>query len=405
MAARISPLSGDLYEFTMGAAYQAAAEGRRAAGLPGREPIATFELFVRRLPAARDYLLLAGTEQALSLLRELSFTEEEVRYLQQLAVLRHAPPSYFERLRSLRFTGEAWAMAEGTRFFAHQPVLRITAPIIEAQIVETALLAILGYQTAIASKAARIVEAAAGKPVLEMGARHAHGPEAALYAARAAHLGGCVATSNTEAGMRFGIPVAGTMAHSFVMAQPGGEADEIGAFAEFCALFPGEATLLLDTYDTLGALDGMIGRGLRPRAVRLDSGDMLALSREVRVRLDRAGMREVQIVATGDLDENSIAQLVAANAPIDTFGVGTAITVSKDHPYLSMVYKLVHIKGEGIAPGTEGRAKRSQHKATDPGKKQVWRTGTVETGSHHDIVAVEDTSPTPPGRPLLSRVL
>ena len=381
---------GDLYEYTMAAAYHVQAVARaEETGTPYEEPVATFELFVRRLPPQRDYLVFCGLEQALAYLRELRFTEAEIAYLRGLSVMQYVPPSFWDRLRGLRFTGEVWAMAEGTRFYANQPVLRVSAPMIEAQLVETALLSIVGFQTVIASKAARLVEAAAGRPVAEFGARHAHGPEAALYAARAAVLGGCVATSNAEAGMLFDLKVSGTMAHSFVMAAPGGPEGEGDAFAEFCAVFPESATVLLDTYDTLRGLERMIERGLRPKAVRLDSGDLLALSRQVRARLDEAGLRAVKIVATGDLNEEKIRELVAAGAPIDSFGVGTELSTSQDHPALSKVYKLVHIEGAGIAPGTEGRSKQSTDKATKPGKKQVWRFLDGQGRRVRDIVAAE----------------
>lgn len=402
---RISILTGDLYEFTMSAAYHAADMGRRAAGGSGAEQTATFELWVRRLPPEREFLVTCGLKQALAFLRNLNVTPEEIAYLQSLPVFARALPSFWERLRTLRFTGEVWAMPEGTVCYAEQPLLRITAPLIEAQLVETALLSILGFQTAIASKAARVVHAAAGRPLIEMGARHAHGPEAALWASYAAHLGGCSATSNTEAGMHFGIPVTGTMAHSYLMAQPGGEAHEAQAFEDFCRLYGQDATLLLDTYDTLRAVDRMIARGLHPRSVRLDSGDLLALSRQVRARLDSAGLADIKIVATGDLDEYRIAELVSASAPIDVFGVGTALSVSKDHPYLSAVYKLVNLEGEGIAPGTEGRAKLSPEKETQPGKKQVWRFLDSSGARTHDMILPAD-APAPEGAiPLLEKVL
>lgn len=386
----VSALMGDLYEYTMGAAYHAHAVARAGAnGNLYEEPVATFELFVRRLPQDWGCLVFCGLEQALAYLRELRFKDEEIAYLRGLPVMRQVQPSFWERLRALRFTGEVWAMEEGIPFYANQPVLRVTAPIIEAQLVETALLAIVGFQTAIASKASRIVQAAGAKPVAEFGARHAHGPEAALYAARAAVLGGCAATSNAEAGMRFSLPVSGTMAHSFIMAVPGGPDDEGDAFAEFCAVFPGQATLLLDTYDTMRGLERMIERGLQPKAVRLDSGDLAKLSRQVRERLDRAGLEAVRIVATGDLDEHSITDLVAAAAPIDSFGVGTALSTLQGDSALSAVYKLVHIEGAGIKPGTEGRSKLSEEKSTKPGKKQVWRFYDEQGSRVRDVVAAE----------------
>lgn len=376
-------LANDLYEYTMAAAYFE----KRVQGN------ASFELFVRSLPRGRSYLIAAGIEAALDYLENLHFSGEEIDFLRGLPVMQHVDSGFFESLRALRFTGSAAAIDEGRPFFPNEPLMRITAPVIEAQIVETALLSVVSSATAIASKAARVVDAAQGRPVSEFGARHAHGIEAGVMAARAAYLAGCVATSNVEAGRRFGIPLSGTMAHSFVMAYE----QEKQAFRDFCEVFPGQAILLLDTYDTMEGLETMIRAGLHPRAVRLDSGDLLDLSRRVRRRLDEAGLREVQILATSDLDEYRIAELQAAEAPIDAFGVGTEISTSKDHPALSAVYKMVHIGGEDAGD----RVKLSEDKVTYPGCKQVWRFHDGGGCMMRDVVACDHEDYRAEAEPLL----
>src|SRR5512138_2131265 len=279
----------------------------------GFNPRASFELFVRRLPERRSYLLAAGLEQALDYLQRLRFKGDEIEYLRRHPAFGNVRPAFFEYLRELRFTGEVWAMAEGTPAFADEPLLRVTAPIIEGQIVETFLLTMLTSQTMIASKAARVVEAAQGRGVVEFGTRRAHGPESGVLAARAAYIGGCVGTSNVEAGLRFGIPTSGTMAHSFIMAF----ADEGEAFRMFEQVFPENSILLLDTYDTLAAVDKIVALGLRPQGVRLDSGNLVALSKLVRSKLDAGGLHETKIFASSDLDEDSITELLARGASVD----------------------------------------------------------------------------------------
>ena len=272
-------LSTDLYELTMMAGYYAA----------GIRDQATFELYVRDLPRHRSYLVAAGLEQALQYLVSLEFTPAEIAYLRGLPILSNAPRAFFDDyLPSFRFTGEVWAAPEGTPLFEHEPLLRVTAPILEAQLVETALLAVIGFQTSIASKAARIVEVAAGRPVIEFGGRRAHGTEAAALAARAAYLAGCAGTSNTEAGLRFDIPVSGTMAHSWVMTFE----DELRAFRAFAELYGERSVFLIDTYDTVAAARKIVASGLRPSAVRLDSGNIVELSRKVREILDAGGLHE-----------------------------------------------------------------------------------------------------------------
>ncbi len=343
MHADFSPLNTDLYELTMAAAYFE----------QGMEARASFELFVPALPPNRNYLIAAGLERALSYLEALQFQEHEVEYLRGHAAFRHVSKEFFDYLRKVRFEGDVWAMPEGTPVFAAEPLLRVTAPIIQAQLVETTLLSIIGFETMVASKAARVVDAAQGRGVVEFGGRHAHGPDAALFAARAAYLAGCAGTSNALAGCRFSIPTTGTMAHSFIMAYP----EEGQSFADFLDVFPEDAVLLLDTYDTLEGLERMIERGLRPRGVRLDSGDLASLAGQVRQRLDQAGLSDVKLFATGDLDEHKIQRLIAAGAPIDSFGVGTQLVISADQPVLPCVYKLVEIES---GTGLKHRAKLSQ---------------------------------------------
>ena len=357
----------DLYELTMAAAYF---ENRHLG-------TATFELFVRRLAPRRGYLLAAGLEQALEYLEGLAFTPPQIDFLRRHPAFAKVSEEFFHYLSRLRFTGEVWAVAEGTPVFANQPLLRVTAPIIEAQIVETFLLTTLTFQTMIATKAARVVASAAGRPVAEFGSRRAHGPLAGLLAARAAYIGGCAGTANVDAHFRFGVPSFGTLAHSFVMAYD----DELESFREFARVFPEHSVLLLDTYNSLHAVDKIIAAGLRPYGVRLDSGNLAELSKQVRERLDRAGLHATKIVASSDLDEYVITELLAGGARIDEFGVGTALATSNDAPALSGVYKLVAYEGEPRVKLTE-----EEDKASYPGSKQVFRF--VEDGVYaRDIIA------------------
>jgi len=300
-------------------------------------------------------------------------------------------------LPSLRFRGDVWAVIEGEPVFANEPILRVTAAAIEAQLVETALLALINFQTAIASKGARIVHAARGRRVVEFGTRRAHGLEAGVLAARAAYIAGCVGTSNVEAGRQFGIPVSGTMAHSWVM----GFEHEIDAFRSYEGLFGRDATLLIDTYDTERAAQAIVAAGLHPASVRLDSGDLLETSRNVRRIFDAGGLTDTRILASGDLDEFSITNLLDAGAPIDAFGVGTALSTSADAPALGGVYKLVEIERDGRSLPV---VKLSQSKQTLAGAKQVWRI--VEQGSAvRDYVSLADESGPSGSRPLLVQVM
>jgi nicotinate phosphoribosyltransferase len=382
-----SALLTDLYELTMAAAYF---DGKFHA-------TASFELFVRALPPQRSFLVAAGLEQALDYLEKVRFEREDIEYLRRHPVFQHVSAGFFDYLKDFRFSGEVWAMPEGTLVFAEEPLLRVTAPIIEAQVVETFLLSTLTFQTMVASKGARMVEAAQGRDVVEFGSRRAHGAEAGVLAARAAYIAGCSGTSNLEAGRRFGIPTFGTQAHSFVMAY----GDEEESFRNFERLFPEHGVLLIDTYDTLAAVDKIIHAGLRPRSVRLDSGDFVELSREVRKRLDQAGLSETKIFASGDLDEFVIADLLARGAQIDAFGVGTALATSKDAPSLSGVYKLVDVD---LGQGPAGRAKLSNDKSTYPCRKQVFRMRDSGGRYSGDIVAAEGERYSD-GEPLLSCVM
>lgn len=382
-----SALLTDLYELTMAAAYF---EEEFAAN-------ATFELFVRSLPPERGFLVAAGLEQALDFLEHVRFSDDEIEYLRQQPVFHHINSAFFDYLKSFRFTGEVWAVPEGTPVFGEEPFLRVTAPIIEAQIVETLLLSTLTFQTMIASKAARVVMAAEGRTVVEFGSRRAHGPEAGVLAARAAYIGGCAGTSNVEAGRRYGMPIFGTLAHSFIMAYT----DEEEAFRKIQRLFPEHSVLLVDTYDTLAAVDKIIRSGLRPTAIRLDSGDLLELSMRARQRLDQAGLENTKIFASGDLDEYAIADLVAQGARIDAFGVGTALATSKDAPALGGVYKLVDIESSGVA---SYRAKFSEDKITYPGRKQVFRFHDPDGNFRGDIIACADEQ-FPYDEPLLRCVM
>jgi nicotinate phosphoribosyltransferase len=382
-----SALLADLYELTMAAAYF---ENKLTVN-------ATFELFVRSLPPERSFLLSAGLEQALEYLENLRFRDEEIAYLRDQPVFARIGDDFFDYLREFRFHGEVWALPEGTPVFAEEPLLRVSAPIIEAQIVETFLLSILTFQTMIASKAARVAAAGQGREVVEFGSRRAHGPEAGVLAARAAYIGGCSGTSNLQAGRLFNIPIFGTMAHSFVMAC----ADEEEAYRRFDRLFPQHNVLLVDTYDTLAAVDKIVRAGLRPTAIRLDSGNLLDLSRQVRERLDRAGLKETHIFASGDLDEFRITDLLASGAPIDAFGVGTVLATSKDAPALGGVYKLVDLKSDR---GVTYRAKLSEDKITYPGAKQVFRFSDGDGIYREDIVGLESES-YPEAAPLLRCVM
>jgi len=372
----------DLYQLTMVTAYHAL----------GMERTAVFEFFVRRLPARRGFLLAAGLEQALDYLEALQFTADELRWLESTG---RFTAEALQRLARLRFTGDVDALPEGSVFFAGEPILRVVAPLPEAQLVESRLINLLNLQSLIASKAARCRLAAGKRRLADFGLRRAHGAEAGLLAARACYLAGFDSTATVEAGRLFGIPLSGTMAHSFIQAHD----DEVAAFRDFARIHPNGVTLLIDTYDTVRAAHEVVALhrdGVPVGAVRLDSGDLAALSREVRGILDAGGCREVQIIASGNLDELGIEHLVAAGAPIDGFGVGTKLDVSADAPYLDCVYKIQEYDGRP-------RRKRSAGKATWPGRKQVYREYDASGCIVRDTIGLVDEPL--PGTPLLHPVM
>ena len=403
MIERAFGLTTDLYELTMAAAYF-------ENGIHDR---AIFDLFVRSLPRRRSYLIAAGLEQALDYLSTLRFSGDQIDYLREHPSFKKVSREFFDYLAEFRFTGDAWAMPEGTAAFAMEPLLRVTAPIIEAQVVETFLLSTINHQTMIASKAARMVMAAAGRGVVEFGTRRAQGTEAGLLGARAAYIGGCIGTSNVEAGHLFGIPTFGTLAHSFVMSFE----VEDEAFRAFLKVFPQTATVLVDTYDTIAAVkrlardfgSSVSGRPSIP-AVRLDSGDLCELSKHVRHILDEAGMTETKIFASSDLNEYKIADLLDRGAKIDSFGVGTELATSYDAPALSGVYKLAGLEKNG---SVSMRIKLSHDKATYPGSKQVWRLSNEAGKYARDLITLADEEPGPAAsqgtvescRPLLLPVM
>ncbi|MDE3119160.1 MAG: nicotinate phosphoribosyltransferase [Nitrospirota bacterium] len=381
-----SALLTDLYQLTMLQTYVE----------QGMEEPAVFEFFVRKLPAHRGFLLAAGLEQVIEYLETLRFSDWELDWLKTSGKVS---ASFVDYLARLRFGGDVQAMPEGTPFFPNEPVLRLIAPLPQAQLVETRLINLLHFQTAIASKAARLVLLAQGKPLIDFGLRRAHGAEAGLLAARASYLAGFVGTATVLAGAQFNIPVYGTMAHSFVQAHT----DESDAFERFARSHPDNVVLLLDTYDTEAAAEKVVAlaprltqRGITITGVRLDSGDLAAHARQVRRILDDGGLRHVQILASGNIDEAALRRLVEAEAPIDAFAVGTHVTTSSDAPYMDCAYKLQEYAGRPCR-------KRSEGKATWPGRKQVYRTYGPDGRMAGDIVTLE--SDTQDGTALLQPVM
>lgn len=363
-------LQTDFYELTMAAGYFAA--GKTNDG-------ATFELFVRQLPPHRKYIVAAGLAQAVDYLLNLRFTGEELDYLRGLPQLANAAPEFFDYLANLRFTGDLFAVPEGTPLFPSEPFLTIRGNLIEAQLAETFLLSTIGFQSMIATKASRVARAAMGRSVVEFGTRRAHSPEAGVLAGRAAYIGGCIGTSNTESGFRYGVPIFGTAAHSWVMSF----AEEREAFAKLQRLLGERCIYLIDTYDTLEGARRAAALGKPLWGVRLDSGNLGELAPAVRKILDDAGLHDAKIMATNDLNEYKIQELIAAQAPIDVFGVGTELATSFDAPSLGVVYKLVEIHLENDDGGQHlYPSKLSPGKHTLPGAKQIFRH------ANHDVLGL-----------------
>lgn len=381
----------DLYEFTMAQSYFLYKQNTRA----------TFDLFVRQLPVNRNYLIACGLVDIISYLRELRFSPSDIKYLRSRKLFSR---EFLRYLINFKFSGDVWALPEGEIFFANEPIVRVTAPIIEAQILESYFLNTLNLQTMIASKATRVVCSARGKGVFDFSLRRTHGSEAGLKAARASFIAGCNGTSNVLAGKLYGIPVVGTMAHSFVMSFR----DEMSSFLAYSEVFPDKAVLLVDTYDTHKGLDNAVAIGLylrekghRLQGIRLDSGDIVSLSRLARKRLDQAGLCYVKIFASGNLDEARIDSLLRQGAAIDNFGVGTNMGTSIDAPCLDVIYKISEVTDENgkFLP----TMKLSKDKVTFPGRKQIYRVYDKRHKCLKDIVGLEGEKIK--GRPLLIKVV
>jgi len=388
-----SALLTDLYQLTMLQGYHES----------GMEDVAVFEFFVRKLRPGRGFLMAAGLEQVLEFLEGLHFSSVELAWLTSTG---RFSKNFLATLETLRFTGDVHAMPEGTIFFPNEPILRVTAPIAQAQLVETRLINLLHFQTLIASKAARIVLMGPDKLLVDFGLRRAHGAEAGLLAARASYIAGFGGTATVQAGMQFGIPLFGTMAHSFVQAYD----DETLAFERFAHAQPDNVVLLIDTYDTEAAARKVVmlaprleREGIRIKGVRIDSGDLAAHAKQVRQILDAGGLQHVTIFASGDLDEYVLRDMLAAGAPVDGFGVGTRMDTSSDMPSLDCAYKLQEYAGKA-------RRKRSEGKQTWPGRKQVYRNYDADGRMAWDAVTLEGSEKNgkgdaQPGEPLLKPVM
>lgn len=374
----------DLYQLTM-------MYGYLKAGM--RNNTATFDMFYRSKDETTHYAVFAGLEQLIDYIQNLHFDDEAIDYLRSLNIFDE---EFMEELKKFRFHGDIYAVPEGTIVFSHEPLIRVTAPIFEAQLIETALLNIINHQTLIATKASRVVQAAEGGTIMEFGLRRAQGPDAGIYGARAAIIGGCKSTSNVLTGQMYNIPISGTHAHSWVMSFP----DEISAFRKYAELFPTSCLLLVDTYDTLRSgvpnaitvFKELREKGFEPRGIRLDSGDLAYLSREARKMLDDAGFPNAIICASGDLDENLIRDLKLQGAAIDTWGVGTKLITSEDCPSLGGVYKMSAEYEDGrVIP----KIKISENpvKITNPGEKKLWRIYDKASGKAvADLIALAHES-------------
>ena len=377
------------YELTMAQAYWQS----------GQTAEATFSLFLRRYPPNRGYFVFAGLPDILDYLEELRFTDDDIDYLHSL---NRFDPAFLTHLHGLRFTGIVRALQEGAIFFANEPVLEVTAPVIEAQILENYLLNRVNLQTMLATKAARAVYAAQGRPVTEFASRRTPGLDAAGQLVRVGYMVGFAGTGNVRAAAEYNVPPAGTMAHSFITTFP----REIDAFRAFARSFPDASIFLVDTYDSeVGTRNAAIvagemrEQGHELRAIRLDSGDILALSKRARTLLDDAGFQSVQIIASGELDEFAIAELLEAGAPIDSFGVGTKIGTSADAPWTDCVYKLVEYDGTPVL-------KLSTGKETLAGRKQLYRFQDEQGRYLRDVIALADEPPPEAdGQPLLQEVM
>ena len=388
-------LQTDLYELTMAAGY-----------FQNRVDLtATFELLCRNMPENRSYLVACGLEQIVDYVLNLRFSHEDIRFLKSLPVFKNVEDDFFEYLKRFKFSGNMWAMPEGEIFFAAEPILQVEAPIIEAQILETYLLSIMSIECLVATKASRIVQTVCSdggtRGVVDFGSRRAHGPDAAVLAARAAYIGGCDGTSNVAAGKRFEIPVYGTFAHSWVEAFD----SEEEAFCKYFDTFPDDTILLIDTYDTLKAVKKITELKMKDKVkgVRLDSGNLNVLSKRVRKVLDQAHLNNIRILGSGNLNEYKISNLIEKNSPIDAFCVGTDLVTSRDCPSLDLTYKLVQI--DDRQKGIKFTSKKSPKKQTIPGKKQIFRTFTEKGHIKKDVVSLVTENAPKNSRPLLKQII
>ncbi len=381
----------DLYQLTMDASYLH----------HNKNGSSTFDYFIRSLPKNRSYFVVAGLEQVLHYLENLSFDEDSIEYLRSKEIF---PEQFLDYLTNLKFTGDVYAMSEGTIAFQNEPIIRITAPRNEAQLVETYILNTMNFQTMIASKASRVVQAAQGKAVVDFALRRTHGPTAGMLAARASCIAGAIGTSNVLAGKEFNLPIFGTMAHAYVMSFD----SEIESFRAYSKTFPNSSVFLIDTYDTIqGAWNAvkvakeMEREGHKLKGVRLDSGDLCQLSIDVRNILDRNDLQDVKILASNDLNEYKISRHEASGSRIDVYGVGTEMGTSKDAPAISGVYKLAEDTDEYGNPTP--KMKFSESKSTLPGKKQVYRFFDDQGKCINDTITTADDSLQ--GEPLLKKVM
>ncbi len=378
----------DLYELTMAAGYFE----------QKFNPKVTFELFIRELPQNRNFLVAAGLEQVIDYLQNLRFSDEQIMFLKSIPNFKNIPRDFFDYLKEFRFNGNMYAVPEGTIVFAGEPLIQIEASLIEAQIVETFLLATINFQTMVASKAVRVMHAAnldkVQRGVMEFGSRRAHGPEASVLAARAAYLAGFMGTSNVEAGFRFNIPVLGTTAHSWTMAFK----SETEAFERYQQIFGKDATFLIDTYDTVQGAKNAMAVSDDFKAVRIDSGDLGQEAKKIRKLFDENGYPRVKIILSSDLNEYKIEKMVKDGTPVDFFGVGTQVAVSFDAPTLQGVYKMVEIEEQGVQ---QFRAKFSSRKVTLPSRKQIWRYKDQQDNIIYDLLAMVSEDYSHEAKPLL----
>ena len=385
-------LATDFYQLTMGAAYY---QYNLENGIDENEDIATFELFIRKFPRNRNYLIFAGLEQAIQYLLGARFTDRTIEFLREKAIFRNIDSNFFDDyLPNFKFNLDVWAMREGNFFFPNEPIIRVQGPMFHAQIVETYLLNVINFQTLIASKASRVKNVASDKILLEFGTRRSHSPLAGVYAARASYIAGFHGTSNVVADLELGINSSGTMAHSFVQKFD----DELDSFESYYKIYGKDSILLIDTYDTEKGAQKCSKFGNKIRGVRIDSGDLIKHARNVRKILDNNGCEQVIIVASSDLNEYKIKEIIDKNAPIDAFGVGTELATSRDDPTIAGVYKLIEYNG---AP----RIKISEEKLTYPGKKQVYRIYHKNGSLKEDILSLENESPPSDSEALLIPIM